>query len=519
MRSPRLRRVVFVCLVALRLAVSPGTARGAEVVRYTLAIRDTATQTADLSGRIPTSGEAVVELMMPVWSPGFYRVEDYAGKVQGLEVTGEDGTELRVTQPKPNIWRVEAGKRSRLLVSYRLLCDRGSVTTNEITKTYAVLNPAATFLMPRRAVQARAWPFELTLELPRGWTALSALPSLKRDRPWTFKSSRYETLVDSPILAGELSTRSFEVEGSVHTLADAGERESFDAEKAAGDLKRIVAETRRFWGFLPFKRYLILNVFRKGGGGLEHKDSTLLTSSAARVETPEAYRRWLGFVAHEYFHAFNAKRLRPVELGPFDFDHPPQTSSLWITEGLTTYFADLMVRRAGLSTREDFLERLSGQIRDLQGQAGRLVQTVEESSLGVWDNSLSGIRPTEKTVSYYVKGDILGFVLDARIRKATNGRQSIDDLIRLAYKRYSGERGFTPAQFQAAASEVAGADLSGWFHLATASTEEVDYAETLDWFGLRFLDPSDPERPWSLVVRDEATPEQRLHLAAWLDGL
>jgi predicted metalloprotease with PDZ domain len=302
-------------------------------------------------------------------------------------------------------------------------------------------------------------------------------------------------------------------------MADAGERESFDAEKAAADLKRIVAETRRFWGFLPFNRYLFLNVFRKGGGGLEHKDSTLLTANVARVETPEAYLRWLGFVAHEYFHAFNAKRLRPIELGPFDFDHPPQTSSLWVAEGLTTYFADLMVRRAGLSTREDFLERLSGQIRDLQGQAGRLVQTVEESSLGVWDNSLSGIKPTEKTVSYYVKGDILGFVLDARIRKATSGRKSLDDLIRLAYKRYSRARGFTSAQFQAAASEVADVDLSGWFHRATASTEEVDYTEALDWFGLRFLDTSDPERQWSLRVRDEATPEQRLHLAAWLDGL
>lgn len=519
MRLPFTRRALPALALALAaLSAVSGQAGEIPAVRYTVLFRDLETRTADVTGVIPTSGAAVLELMMPVWSPGFYRVEDYAAKVQGLKVKGEDGTELKVTQPKANEWRVETGSRARVLLSYRLLCDRRSVTTNEIAPTYAVLNPAAAFLVPTEAVKAgRARPFELTLELPQGWTALSALPGSGRNRPGTFKAPDYETLVDSPILAGLVSITSFEVEGRSHTLADAGAGDGFDEARAAADLRRIVAETRRFWGFLPYHRYLFLNVFRQGGGGLEHKDSTLFTSNAARLATPEGYLGWLGFVAHEYFHAFNVKRLRPIELGPFDFEHPPQTSSLWISEGLTTYFADLMVRRARVSTREQFLAGLSAEIRNLQSQPGRFVQTVEESSLGVWDNSLSGVNPTETTVSYYVKGDVLGFVLDARIRRATKGRRSIDDLLRLAYKRHAGRRGFTPAQFQAAASEVAGEDLSSWFRRATASTDEIDYTEALEWFGLHFLESADPKEQWSLAVREDATAEQRRHLAAWLE--
>src|SRR5262249_14741228 len=151
------------------------------------------------------------------------------------------------------------------------------------------------------------------------------------------------------------SIHEFEVDGSKHDLADFGAVGDWDGKLAAENLEKIVRATRRFWGFLPFKRYLFLNVFRPGGGGLEHKNSTLLTSNPSRAERQPGSLRWLSFVSHEYFHAFNVKRLRPIELGPFDYEHPPRTKSLWISEGLTTYCADLIVARAGLGTPQDFL--------------------------------------------------------------------------------------------------------------------------------------------------------------------
>ncbi len=176
-------------------------------------------------------------------------------------------------------------------------------------------------------------------------TALRAAPDQK---PNHYRADDYETLVDSPIVAGNPSVHEFLVDGSKHLLVDVGTFGQWDGKLAAQEIEKLVQENRRLWGFLPFERYLFLNVFRQGGGGLEHKNSTLLTASPPRASYPARNFRWLSFVSHEYFHAFNVKRLRPIELGPFDYEHPPNTSGLWISEGFTSYYGDLIVVRAGL---------------------------------------------------------------------------------------------------------------------------------------------------------------------------
>jgi predicted metalloprotease with PDZ domain len=244
----------------------------------------------------------------------------------------------------------------------------------------------------------------------------------------------------------------------------------------------------------------------------------MVTANPERVAKPEGYRALVGLITHEYFHAFNAKRLRPVELGPFDFESPPRVTSLWFPEGVTSYYTDLMLRRAGLRTPEDLLSSLSRQIGRLQASPGRLKQTVEQSSAEVWTNSLSGINARPDTVSYYVKGQVIAFLLDARIRRASGGARSLDDLMRLAYRRHGGDRGFTGDELRRAAEEVAGADLEGWFQRALASTEELDYAEALDWFGLRFAGGSggDGEATWRLEARPDATETQKSRLREWL---
>jgi predicted metalloprotease with PDZ domain len=324
--------------------------------------------------------------------------------------------------------------------------------------------------------------------------------------------------VDSPIVAGDLDVREFDVGGSRHFLVSAGNIGQWDGARAARDLQQVVEQHRRFWGTLPYRRYVFLNLFRRGGGGLEHLNSTLLTSNATRTTSPRGYLSWLEFVSHEYFHAMNVKRLRPVELGPFDYEHPPSTSSLWISEGLTSYFGELLVTRSGLATLDDALATLSAHIIHVQTSSGRLVQTLEQSSLDVWSGGTSGIgRDSTTTISYYEKGPVVGFLLDAHIRRATDRRRSLDDVMRLAYRRYSGARGFTAAEFQEAAAEVAGVTLAAFFRRALASTEELDYAEALDWFGLRFTESSvQASSRWMLEVRPDATAAQREHLLAWM---
>jgi predicted metalloprotease with PDZ domain len=390
------------------------------------------------------------------------------------------------------------------------------VTTNYVDSSYAVLNGAPTFMT---LIEPGQRPHDVHLELPAAWPrAMSGLDAAPDRAPTHFRADDYETLVDSPILAGNLGVREFTVDGKRHDVVSAGDVAGWDGDAAARDLARYVEEVYRFWGFLPYDKYEFLLVFRQGGGGLEHKDSTLSTVSARPANGAAAPRMWpgIGLLSHEYFHLFNVKRLRPVELGPFDFEKPPTTGSLWIAEGVTSYYSALLMARAGLRTRDEYLASLSSLISGLQNAPGRLLQSVEQSSLDVWNNSNSGVNPSAATVSYYNKGNVLGLLLDARIRRATEGRRSLDDFMRLAYQRYSGARGYTPDEFRATAEEIAATDLKEWFRTSVSTTQELDYDEMLDWYGLRFTTSDGPAGRWTLAIRAGATDAQKRHLDDWL---
>jgi predicted metalloprotease with PDZ domain len=362
------------------------------------------------------------------------------------------------------------------------------------------------------------------IELPPGWTAaMTGLDGAPGGRANQFRATDYEMLVDSPIVAGKLGIRPFDVAGKKHFVVSAGDADGWDGDRATRDLQTFVEESLRFWGFLPYEKYVFLLLFRPGGGGLEHRNSnlsTVLAKPRPRADSSDAppQARWpsLGLEAHEYFHLFNVKRLRPIELGPFNFEKAPTTGSLWIAEGVTSYYSGLLMTRAGLQTADEYLASLSSLIGNLQISPGRLLQSVELSSLEVWENSNSGVNPNASTVSYYNKGNVLGLLLDAKIRRTTNGRASFDDVMRLAYQRYSGARGFTAGEFRQTTEEVAGVDLRPWFRSAVSSTGELDYADLLEWYGLRFVTSSGPAGAWTLARQPDQTAVQRQHLANWL---
>ncbi|MEW6207182.1 MAG: hypothetical protein AB1631_02375 [Acidobacteriota bacterium] len=508
-------------IVSLAALLSPvgivsqtATARRLDPIIYILKFPSPDKQVAEVEVTVPTDRRAMVEMMMAVWSPGFYRLENYAGRVQDFSAKTQDGARLEV-ETRKNRWLIHTTGKPKIVVSYRLVCNQRSVTTNWVGHDMVVLNGGATFITLTDQTHR---PHEVWIEMPENMNrAMTALDPSPDGKPNHYRASDYDTLVDSPIVIGNPSVREFEVFGSRHYLADFGDTGKWDGQRAAQDIEKIVRETRRFWGFLPFKRYVFLNVFRQGGGGLEHKNSTLLTSNASRLATLQGYIGWLAFVCHEYFHAFNVKRLRPVELGPFDYETTPRTSGLWVSEGLTTYYGQLIVPRAGLSRPQDFLSWLSSQIEQLQNTPGRLVQTLEQSSLEVWSTPTSGLAQSNSanTVSYYLKGPIAGFLLDAKIRRATNDKKSLDDVMRLAYRRYSRARGFTAEQFRATAEEIAGIDLKEWFRRAISSTEELDYTEALEWYGLRFAVES--AKKWTLEIRADSTEAQKGRLRRLLN--
>jgi predicted metalloprotease with PDZ domain len=377
-----------------------------------------------------------------------------------------------------------------------------SQRTNWVDARFAVINGAPTFMT---LADSSSRPHEVALELPPSWRgSMSALPVLA-GVPHRYVAADFDTLVDSPIVAGNPSVHEFVVDGKPHYLVNEGDIEGFDGARAARDFETIVREQQRFWGTLPYDRYVALNVIGEDSGALEHRNSTLLMTARGATRTRAAYLRFLTVLSHEFFHAWNGKRLRPLELGPFDYEKEAPTRSLWIVEGFSDYYGDLIVQRAGLMSRDEFLAGLSASIEELQTTPGRLVQSVELASFDAW---IKYYRPDENSpnssVSYYTKGAVLAFLLDARIRRLTNGARSLDDVLRAAYTRYSGARGFTPDQFREVAEQVAGTALNTFWDPYVRGTGELDYSEALATFGLRFGALATTGRAWlGVVTRSE----------------
>lgn len=482
----------FIAVLILLALVSGVRAQTPQAIRYTVRFPAAQTNYLDVEAVVPTEGRPSIEMFMAVWTPGSYLIREYERNVESVAATA-GGRAVPVQKTAKNRWRITTAGAPEVTLTYRVFCHEMSVRTNWVEADFAMINGAPTFITlatdAGSVTPAYNRPHDVRLELPPGWkTSITGMPDAPDGLPNHYRAPDFDTLVDSPIVAGNPTIHRFIVSGKPHFLVDVSEGGVFDGARAARDLERIIQADLRFWGSLPYDKYVFFNLLTgSGGDGLEHRNSVMMMASRWTMATDGEYLGWLSLASHEYFHLWNVKRLRPIELGPFDYEHEVYPRSLWISEGLTDYYGDLQVLRAGLSSTWVYLTQLSEAIRTLQMTPGRLTLPVETASFDAW---IRLYRPDQNSVnssiSYYTKGAVLGFVLDARVRASTNGAKSLDDVMRAAFARYSGARGFTPQDFRQTASEVAGTDLGPWFTRALETTEEIDYAPALDWFGLEF---------------------------------
>jgi len=503
-------RLIVLLVAAALLMTHPETAAAqsaAEPLRYTLSFPAPQTHYMEVSASVPTERRPEVELMMAVWTPGSYLVREYERNVEAVTAAAPDGRALAVVKSDKNRWRITTGGAASVTVKYRVYAREMSVRTNWVEAGFALVNGAPTFLtLADRTPRAH----ELVITPATGWArSMTSLPEMAGGAH-RYRAPDFDTLADSPIVIGNPAVHEFTVDGKKHYLVNEGEGGVFDGARAAKDLEAIVREYRRMWGFLPYEKYLFLNLLTESGGGLEHKNSTVLMASRWTTRTRRTYNNWLNLASHEFFHAWNVKRLRPVELGPFDYENEVHTKNLWIAEGVTEYYGALTLHRAGITTREEYLDSVSDNIEELQTTPGRLVQSAEMASFDAW---IKYYRPDENSintaVSYYTKGAVVGLLLDARVRKATNGAKSLDDVMKAAYEKYSGMRGYTADEFRVVAEQVAGTSLKAFWDSAVSGTDELDYKEALDTLGLRFRSvsvPADrPGRAWlGIGTRNDA---------------
>ena len=413
------------------------------------------------------------ELMMATWAPGSYLIREYARHIDSMTVTDQAGNPVEFEKTKKNRWVLHTKDVQSVTLKYRLYCNEMTVRTNWTGNAYSMINGAPTFITP---VDARQKTHSVKLNLPKRWKR-SACALQSPNGPHEYLASSYDELVDNPIVAGNVQVYPFDVDGVPHQLINVGESGYWDGVKAAADLKKMVKAHQEIWGTVPYKKYLFINMIAEAGGGLEHDNCTLIMTSRWHFRDAKKYQDWLSLASHEFFHTWNVRRLRPKSLLQYDYENEMFTRSLWVAEGITSYYEDLALVRSGLITRKEYLKRLSSTVEKVQAKPGRKVQSLTEASFDTW---IKFYRPDENSnntrVSYYAKGTVAAFLLDAKIRTVSKGERSLDDVMREMFTKYL-ESGYTQENFREAASEVAGVDLSEWFVQAIDSTEELDFNE------------------------------------------
>jgi predicted metalloprotease with PDZ domain len=462
-------------------------------IEYTVSIDAPQTHYVQVEAKIQPTAAGDVELFLPVWTPGSYLIREYARHIDSFEALAADNQPLGWTKTSKNRWKIAGVPAEGCRVRYRVYCNELSVRTNFVDAEFAILAGAATF-MTCPALQSQEHTVQL--RLPAAWRqSVTSLNHPAELPAHTYRAANYDELVDSPIFIGNPQVYPFRVGDTEHYLVNQGGDPFWNGEAAAADVAKIVAEHHKLWGTVPYKRYFFFNVIAEAGGGLEHNNSTVLISSRWSFRNSKNYKKWLGTVSHEFFHVWNVRRLRPQALAAYDYEKEIIFDELWVAEGITSYYDELALVRAGINSPKDYLAALSKQIETLQTGPGRLKQSLVESSRDAW---IKFYRPDENSANtstnYYVKGAVAGFLLDAAIRKRTNNQKSLDDVMRLLYQRHAETGGYTNADVLRVANEVSGSDLKPWFETSIYSTKELDYSEALGWLGLVFKESKPEEK-------------------------
>ena len=438
------------------------------------------------------------DLIMPVWTPGSYLIREFERNVQDFSADA-GGHALDWTKINKNTWRVQTNGARQWRAFYRVYCNEFSVRTNEINSDHAFWNNAALLMYPDGAIGK---PATLRVIPANSWKIATGLPPVE-GQPNTFRAENFDILYDSPFEVSNFKEIKFEVRGVPHRIIVDGQA-NYDPERMKRDVQKIVAAETGMMGVIPYHDYtFILHLRASGGGGLEHLNSTSLGFSRDRFAKEQGWASFYDLVAHEFFHLWNVKRIRPDALGPFDYTKENYTRSLWVAEGITSYYGDLMVRRAGLISDGEYLVELARKIQDFQNTPGRLQMSAEEASFNAW---IKEYRPDENSVnsqiSYYNKGELLGLLLDLEIRRRSNNAKSLDDVMRYLYHEfYEKNRNYTPGDFQRACELMAGTSFEDFFTRYVRGRDELPYNEVLADAGLRIEQAGHPiEGPRDFTV-------------------
>ncbi|ELS02220.1 putative protease with the C-terminal PDZ domain [Xenococcus sp. PCC 7305] len=434
-----------------------------------------------------------LDLKMPVWTPGSYLVREYARHLQ--DFSAEDSSSQQYLSSKKlskNHWQIDTKDSSDITINYRVYANDLTVRTNHLDATHGYFNPAALLMFipgfTDKPITVKIVPTQAD------WQISTTLPSVPKATN-TYLAQDFDTLVDTPFEIGTQKVWDFEVLGKPHQFVLWGQG-NLNRQQIIQDTKKIIETEAELFGGLPYSKYMfLLHLSGSGYGGLEHKDCCTLNYPRLGFRDKDKYNRFMQLVAHEFFHLWNIKRIRPQALETFDYEQENYTSSLWFSEGTTSYYDILIPLRSGIYNRKKFLENLSKDLTRYLTIPGRNVQPLGESSFDAWIKLYRRDGYSDNNqISYYLKGQFVSLLLDLLIREQHHNQRSLDDVMRLMWERFGkDEIGFTPQQLQKTIEEIAEQDLSEFFHSYLETTVELPFDDYLKPFGLRVKPIQDKE--------------------------
>lgn len=475
-------------------------------ISYTVSMTKPATHLLEIEMRVKWSAmPTLAELKMPVWTPGSYLVREYARHVQEFSAKDAAGADLAWSKTNKNTWQIVTKGGKEVVARYKVYANELTVRTNELNDEHAFWNNSATLMFVKSQLKV---PATVAVTPFGNWKVATGLPAVE-GAVNTFRAENYDILYDSPFEVSNFTEFKFDVRGVPHRYVVTG-KGNFDLPKMAADTAKIVEEGAKIFGDLPYKDYtFILNL--RGGGGLEHLNSTALQTNRFAFKPDSRYKGFLGLVAHEHFHVWNVKHIRPDALGPFDYENENYTKLLWFAEGGTEYYSNLLLLRAGLINDKEFLSGRAGGIQQLQNRPGRFETSVEQASFDAW---IKYYRPDENAInnqiSYYDKGEIVNMMLDVTIRTASGGARSMDDVLRHLYTEFSKKgRNYTPEDLQKICELMAGKPLDDFFSRYVRGTAEIEYSSIMNGIGLS-LNSSELSKGKSYIGADLAESNGQL---------
>ena len=452
------------------------------IVQYKVGLLNPISHIFEVSLKVENWQESTLDLKFPVWTPGSYLVREYAKNIQSFHVVNKENKSLSYAKVGKNYWKIQTENNKTIIIKYNIFANELTVRTNHLDRTHGYFNGAAMFFF------IPGWEkhkIKVSIDAPQNWQVTTTLPRISKEEN-IFEAQDFDTLVDSPFEIGTHKIYNFELLGKKHQLAIWG-KGNFDAQQLIIDTKKIIqAEANLFKG-LPYEEYLFLLHLSDGGyGGLEHKNSSSLIYHRFAFNDKEKYCRFMQLVAHEFFHLWNVKRIRPKALEIFDYEQENYTTSLWFSEGTTSYYDNLIPLRAGIYNSHVFLDNLSQEITRFFNTPGRKVQSASEASFDAWIKLYRRDANSDNCqISYYLKGELISLLLDLMIRKDHNNNRSLDNVLQELWLNFGkDEIGFTPTQLKNAIELVADRDLSEFFNRYVYGIDDLPFNEYLHPFGL-----------------------------------